>query len=102
MVKVLVGESRADRFTYSWFEFEGEEVSSFEDKGILYTLFKHTDPAYTAEAYRVHISDERKLKAPAYRLEPGPGDRSPYSRRDIADKHPRFVKDMRPVQVSSL
>jgi hypothetical protein len=102
MAKVLVGEPKGDTFAYSWFKFEGEKASSYEDQGKVYTLYKHTAPGYTSEAYRVHVSDETISKEPTYKLHPGPEDKSPYTRRDVAAEYPRFIKDMDSVDVHSL
>jgi hypothetical protein len=109
MVRVLIGEPRDGTFTYFWAEFEGVEVNSYEDQGVVYTLYKYTDPAYTWEAYRVHVSDETNSKEPTYRLHPYTEDRhvvgmrpeytSPYSRTDIAAEYPHFIKDLSPEDV---
>ncbi len=98
-VTVLVGQRWADKFDHRWYRLKGEKVSSYEDeKGVTYTLYRYTDPGYANEAYRVHVADETDSKNPTYELRPSPEDRSPYSRRDIADEYPRFIKDMRPLE----
>ena len=57
MVKVLVWNSRTDKEGGFWAEFEGEQVSSYEEGEKVYTLYKCT--AYDFEAYRVHVYDQR-------------------------------------------
>jgi hypothetical protein len=106
MVKVLVGERSGPSFPGFWAEFEGEEVSSYEDtrgdKNIVYTLYRCT--AYNYEAYRVHIADESDPKTPVYELLPverdtrSGGGRPDYSgvwmKENIAENYPLFLKDM--------
>ena len=106
MVKVLVGERIDFDFVAFWAEFEGEEVSSYNDtrgdNNIVHTLYRCT--AYNFEAYRVHSADESDPDNPQYRLQPSTGDLRPGSGRlqfsepwtpgDIADEHPLFLKDM--------
>ena len=98
MVKVLVG-SKASRGSFSGFvaEFEGGEISSYEADGTVYTLYKCT--AYDQEAYRVHTQKETDPKEPVYELHPDSGtrggyDASPYTREQIAEYYPLFLKDM--------
>ncbi len=106
MVKVLVGKKKGDRFPGFWAEFEGEEVSSYEDtrgeKKIVYTLYKCT--AYNYDAYRVHIADEGNPVNPVYELHPSSEDphiqgvgrdySEPYDKEQIAAKYPLFLKDI--------
>ena len=99
MVKVLVWNSKPDKLRGFWAEFEGEEINSYQDDGIVYTLYKCT--YYDFEAYRVHVKDETNPKAPKYELLPQgknrqkPGDYArPYHLEDLAEKHPRFLKDL--------
>jgi hypothetical protein len=106
MVKVLVGQKRGGGFPGFWAEFEGEEVSRYEDpqsnRNAVYTLFRCT--AYNFEAYRVHVFDESSPEAPVYELLPFEGDQRSgggslsysevWDREDIAGKFPMFLKDM--------
>lgn len=107
MVKVLVGKKRGDKFPGFWAEFEGKEVSSYEDtrldrKCIVYTLYECT--AYDGEAYRVHIADESNPDNPEYKLLPfdedpniqgmGPDYSEPWDKDEIAARYPLFLKDM--------
>jgi hypothetical protein len=106
MVKVLVGQRVGDTFPGFWAEFEGEEVSRYEDtrgdKNITYTLYRCT--AYNFEAYRVHIADESDATAPVYELLPVQGDLRPgggslnysqvWEKENIAVKYPVFLKDI--------
>jgi hypothetical protein len=68
VVKVLVGNKAGQTYQGFWAEFDGEEVSSYEDtrgeKNIVYKLYRCT--AYNWEAYRVHIADESNPDAPVY------------------------------------
>src|SRR3954447_20473574 len=98
-VKILVGKRESGRFSGYWAEFEGEVVSSYEDKDVVYTLYRCT--AYNWEAYRVHISDETRPKAPVYELLPYaegemPGDllnyHEPYTKEQVVTDHPLFIK----------
>lgn len=89
-------------FSGYWAEFEGDEVSSYEAEGIVYTLYRCT--AYNFEAYRVHISDEADPQAPVYELRPYDKDSriqsarhdytEPYAAEQIAANYPLFLKDM--------
>ena len=114
MVKVLVGQKAGDRYQGFWAEFEGEEVSRYEDtrgeKSIVYTLYRCT--AYDWECYRVHVEDESNPVNPVYELRPytedqnvgglGPDYTEPYAKEQIAATYPLFLKDMdyfREVQV---
>lgn len=106
MVKVLVGKRMEDKFSGFWAEFEGEQISSYEDtrgeKNVVYTLYKCT--AYNWEAYRVHISDESSPDSPVYELRPfsedqnirglGPDYTEPYAREQLAFEFPLFLKNM--------
>lgn len=106
MVEVLVGKKEGDRFPGFWAEFEGEEISSYEDtrgdKSIVYTLYKCT--AYNWECYRVHVVDESNPENPVYELLPytedariqgiGPNYTEPFAKEQIASKYPMFLKDM--------
>ena len=106
MVKVLVGKKKGQEFPGFWAEFEGKEVSSYEDpridKNICYTLYLCT--AYTSNnRYRVHIADESNPANPVYELLPGenpydPGPdkayHEPYQQEDIEARYPLFLKDM--------
>ena len=107
MVEVLVGQKRGDGFPGFWAEFEGEEVSRYEDprsnKNATYTLYRCT--AYNFEAYRVHVQDESNPDAPVYQLLPFQGDWPPGGRRsldysevwypeDVAKAYPMFLKDL--------
>jgi hypothetical protein len=106
MVRVLVGQRRGSDFPGFWAEFEGEEVSSYEDtrgdKNIVFTLYRCT--AYSYEAYRVHIADESNHDAPVYELLPYVGDPRPgggrpdysevWEKENIAEKYPLFLKDL--------
>lgn len=105
-MRVLVGQRTGDRFHGFWAEFEGEEVSWYEDtrgdKKIVYTLYRCT--AYQWEAYRVHIADESNPSAPVYELLPferdpqiqgaGPDYSEPWDKRQIAAEYPLFLKDI--------
>ena len=78
MVKVLVGkQGEQGRFVGFWAEFEGEEVSSYEEGGVAYTLYKAT--GYDYEAYRVYISDETDPGVVRHNKRPEPryGPQSP-------------------------
>jgi hypothetical protein len=95
MVKVLIGEQTPEgSFSGYWGEFEGEEISSYENKGVICTLYKCT--AYNWEAYRVHISNETDPQVPVYELcpdlEPRLGYTTPYTKEQIAESYPLFVK----------
>ncbi len=101
MVKVLVGkQGEQGRFVGFWAEFEGEEVSSYEEGGVAYTLYKAT--GYDYEAYRVYISDETDPQSPVYELLPVPEDpdipggrpdyTEPYRREDVVNEYPLFIK----------
>jgi len=103
MVKVLVGQYvEPDGFTGFWAEFEGEEISSYEDKGVIHTLYKST--AYRWEAYRVHIDNKTNPQAPVYQLLPYGEDQrvlptptsysTPYTKEQIANKYPLFVEHL--------
>jgi hypothetical protein len=106
MVKVLVGKRRGPSFPGFWAEFEGEEVSSYEDtrggKSIVYTLYKCT--AYNHDAYRVHVADESNPANPVYDLLPnvsdpsiqgvGPDFSEPWQKEQVVAEHPMFVKDL--------
>jgi hypothetical protein len=106
MAKVLVGQKKGDKFPGFWAEFEGEEISSYEDpridRNIRYTLYKCT--AYNYEAYRVHVADESNPTNPVYELHPvsedphiqgvAPNYSEPYDKDQIAAKFPLFLKDM--------
>lgn len=102
MVKVLVGERVNQGFSGTWAEFEGEEVSSYENEDVIYTLYKCT--AYNYDAYRVHVMDEREIRSPVYKLHPisenarFPGDwrdyAEPYDDRSLANDFPIFLKDI--------
>ena len=106
MVKVLVGKRNGDRFPGFWAEFEGEEVSSYEDtrgeKKIVYTLYRC--PTDNFEAYRVHVADESNPANPVYELHPNDPDPdvqgvgADYSdlwqKDQVAAKYPLFVKDL--------
>ena len=106
MVKVLVGKRNGDRFPGFWAEFEGEEVSSYEDtrgeKKIVYTLYRC--PTDNFEAYRVHVADESNPANPVYELhlnDPDPdvqGVGADYSvlwqKEQVVAKYPLFVKDL--------
>ncbi len=107
MVKVLVGKKKGSRFPGFWAEFEGEEVSSYEDtrgdKKIVYTLYKC--PVYNRfDAYRVHILDESNPDNPVYELLPYDPDTTeeglerdylePWRTEHIVAKYPMFLKDM--------
>ena len=85
MVRVLVGQKRGSEFPGFWAEFEGKEVSSYEDpridKTAVYTLYRCT--AYSFEAYRVHVRDESNPDAPVYQLLPFLGDWPPGGRRSL-------------------
>jgi hypothetical protein len=106
VVKVLVGKKKGDRCPGFWAEFEGEEISSYEDtrgeKQIVYRLYKC--PAGRHHGYRAHIADESNPASPVYELLPyeedtiGEGLPLDYSEtwrtRDIVAKFPMFLKDM--------
>jgi len=105
VVKVLIGKKEGGRFPGVWAEFEGEEVSSYEDargeKKIVYTLYRCT--AYNYEAYRVHVADESNPANPVYELLPdknplnpqaGRGHSEPWYKEEIAARYPLFLKDM--------
>jgi hypothetical protein len=106
VVKVLVGKKKGDKFPGFWAEFEGEEVSSYEDtrgdKSIVYTLYKCT--AYNYDAYRVHVADESNPINPVYVLHPysedphiqgvAPDYSEPYDKEQIAANYPLFLKDI--------
>jgi hypothetical protein len=106
MVRVLVAQKRGDSFPGFWAEFEGEEVSRYEDprsnKNAVYTLYKCT--AFRFDAYRVHVRDESNPDAPVYQLLPFQGDRRPgggslhysevWDQEDVAKAFPMFLKDM--------
>ncbi len=106
VVKVLVGQKRGGSFPGFWAEFEGDEVSSYEDprsgKNAVYTLYRCT--AYTnEERYRVHIADESNPANPVYELRPdeNPYDSAPekayhepYYKEAIEEKYPLFLKDL--------
>ncbi len=98
MVKVLVWDSGKKEPGF-WAEFEGEEISSYEAEGKVYTLYRCT--AYDFEAYRVHVRDESKARRPKYELYPYDADpRSsgnyarPFDREELVDEYPRFLKDV--------
>jgi hypothetical protein len=107
MVKVLVGKRQGPSFPGFWAEFEGEEVSSYEDtrggKSIVYTLYRCT--AYNYDAYRVHVADESNPANPVYDLLPspeGPGGSGPervfpppWQKDQVVAEHPMFVKDLK-------
>lgn len=102
MVKVLVGKrpELGEQLSGFWAEFAGEAISSYEDKGILYTLYRCS--AYDFAAYRVHIADETDHKNPTYDLLPHPQDQrdpspdisyvKPYHDYDVAFEYPLFLK----------
>jgi hypothetical protein len=106
VVKVLVGKKKGNRFPGFWAEFEGEEVSSYEDtrgeKHIVYTLYRC--PAQRYEAYRVHIADESNPDNPVYELLPydqntmenglGWDYLELWRKEQIVAKYPMFLKDM--------
>ncbi len=102
----MVGKRQGPSFPGFWAEFEGEEVSSYEDtrggKTIVYTLYRCT--AYDYEAYRVHIEDESNPANPVYELLPydsgsvahgiGWDYSEPWEKAQIAAKYPMFLKDI--------
>ena len=106
MIRVLVAQKRGDGFPGFWAEFEGEEVSRYEDpridKNAVYTLFRCT--TYNFEGYRVHVQDESNPDVPVYQLLPFEGGRRPGGGRidysevwypeDVARAFPMFLKDM--------
>jgi len=100
VVKVLVWNSRTDKEDGFWAEFEGEEVSSYEEGEKVYTLYKCT--AYDFEAYRVHVYDATHPGKPRYELHPyhhtdphkSGNYATPYSRAGLAATYPRFLKDV--------
>ena len=106
MIRVLVAQKRGDGFPGFWAEFEGEEVSRYEDhridKNAVYTLYRCT--TYNFEGYRVHVQDESNPDVPVYQLLPFEGGRRPGGGRidysevwypeDVARAFPMFLKDM--------
>ena len=106
MVRVLVGKRQGPDFPGFWAEFEGEKVSSYEDKrgdqNIVYTLYRC--PTENGEAYRVHVADESNPANPVYDLLPspeGPGGSGPervfpppWQKEQVVAKYPLFVKDL--------
>jgi hypothetical protein len=103
MVKVLVGEHVGDRFVGFWAEFEGEEVSSYEDGDVAHTLYKCTAYGGGRERYRVHIANETTPSAPVFELHPHqpprhegrpPDYKEPFYVEDVAEKYPLFLKDI--------
>ena len=103
MVKVLVGQYVAmGEFSGHWAKFGGVKISSYEREDIVYTLYKCT--AYSYDAYRVHTSNEHDPLAPVYELHPykstgaaHPLKRDysePYSKEDLANAYPLFLKDL--------
>lgn len=106
MVKVLVGKREGPSFPGFWAEFEGEEVSRYEDtrsgKSIVYTLYKCD--AYDFDAYRVHVADESNPENPVYDLLPyerdpsiqgtGPDYSEPWQKEQVVAHYPLFVKDL--------
>ena len=106
MIRVLVGKRNGPAFPGFWAEFEGEEISSYEDKrsgkSIVYTLYKCT--AYNFDAYRVHVADETNPENPVYDLLPnstdphiqdvGPDYSEPWRKEDVVAKHRMFVKHL--------
>ncbi len=61
-VRVLVGKREGGKFAGYWARFEGRQVGRYEDKGVVFTLYRSTAVNY--EGYRVHISNETNPKAP--------------------------------------
>ena len=102
MVKVLVWNSKTDKASGFWAEFEGEEVSSYEGGDVVYTLYRCT--AYKGpERYRVHISNEAEPSTPVYKLRPyeeprysgqPPNYEEPWFEENVAKEYPRFLKDL--------
>jgi len=106
MVKVLVGKRQGPSFPGFWAEFEGEKVSSYEDKrggqSIVYTLYRC--PTENGEAYRVHVADEGNSANPVYELHPNDPDPDVqgvganysdlWQKEQVAAKYPLFVKDL--------
>ncbi len=99
-VRVLVGKREGGVFAGYWARFEGRQVGRYEDKGVIFTLYRSTTVDF--EGYRVHVSNETNPKAPTYELLPvkedSPGrDTLPnysdlYTPREIAKQYPLFVK----------
>jgi hypothetical protein len=101
MVKVLAGKRKIGGFSGYWVTFEVEMVSSYEDKGVVYTLYRCS--AYDWEAYRVHISNETNPRSPIYELHPcedrsykgePPNYTEPYLKEQLALHYPLFLKDL--------
>ena len=103
MVKVLVAKRSQGTFGGFWAEFEGEELDSYENDGVVFTLYKCT--AYSADRYRVHVVDERKHTTPVYELYPdyrdpqgggfGPmASEEPYDKVRLAETYPIFLKTL--------
>ncbi len=100
MIKVWVGKRSGGSFSGYWAEFEGEEIHSYENDDVVYTLYKAT--AYTDDAYRVHVQDERKNQAPVYELHPisrgssmrggGQPYSEPYYKEALAEDYPIFLR----------
>jgi hypothetical protein len=109
VAKVLVGKKTEGKsFTGYWAEFEGKQVSSYEDPGlgksIAYTLYKCTGTAYNFDAYRVHVADESSPENPVYELHPhdeypdirgvGQDYSETYTKDGLAADYPVFLKDI--------
>ncbi len=67
-VRVLVGKREGGTFAGYWARFEGHQVGRYENKGVIFTLYRSTAVNY--EGYRVHVSNETNPKAPTYELLP--------------------------------
>jgi hypothetical protein len=100
MVKVLVWDSENGTDAGFYAEFGGEELSSYVDNGIVYTLYKCNEHGFAA--YRVHIFDETVPSKPKYKLYPYKGDskdpqsyKEPYREDTIAKEFPRFLLDLK-------
>lgn len=83
--RVLIGDTSSGSFKGFWAEFEGKEVTKYEEeKGKLsYTLFEFPWGSGVDETgYRVHKADERDLERPRYELFPTGDDPSRFDREE--------------------
>jgi hypothetical protein len=106
VIRVLVGKKKDGKFRGFWAEFEGEEVSSYEDtrrdSKVVSTLYKCT--AYNFDAYRVHVGDESNPEDPVYELLPyseypdiqgvGRNYSETYTKDQLATAFPLFLKEI--------
>jgi hypothetical protein len=81
--RVLIGDTSTGQFKGFWAEFEGKEVTKYEEEKLSYTLFAFPWGSREDETgYRVYKADERDVSQPRYELLPTGDDPSRFDREE--------------------